>query len=91
MPLNVSGVSAAAAVGTPVMPVTATYDRLTVMLRCFVSLPAAFSAFTVKLAVPSAAGVPDITPADLFRLSPEGRAPLATDHVIGAVPPAVRV
>jgi hypothetical protein len=56
-----------------------------------VSLPALFAALTVKLAVPSAAGAPDITPVDPFRLNPAGRVPPAIDHVIGAVPLAVRV
>jgi hypothetical protein len=63
---------------------------LMAMLRAFVASPAAFSAFTVKLAVPSAAGVPDISPVDLFRLNPAGRLPPAIDHVIGAVPLALR-
>jgi hypothetical protein len=35
---------------------------------------------TVKLEVPLAVGVPEITPA-LDRLSPVGRLPEATDHV----------
>jgi hypothetical protein len=40
----------------------------------------------VKLNVPSAAGVPLITPLD-ERLSPPGKDPEANDQVYGAVPP----
>ena len=56
----------------------------------FVSLPALFSALTVNLAVPSAVGVPLISPVSAFRLRPAGRPPSML-HVIGAVPVAVRV
>ena len=57
----------------------------------FVSLPTLFSALTVNLAVPSAVGVPLISPESLFRLRPAGRLPLSMLHVIGTVPVAIRV
>jgi hypothetical protein len=53
----------------------------------FVALPAALVALTVKLEVPCAVGVPDITPA-VDRLSPVGSVPLCNDHVIGVEPVA---
>ena len=56
----------------------------------FVSLPALLVALTVNLAVPSAVGVPLISPVSAFRLRPAGRPPSML-HVIGAVPVAVRV
>jgi hypothetical protein len=40
---------------------------------------------TVKLEGPAAVGVPEIVLPE--RLSPPGRAPVATDHVYGGVPP----
>jgi hypothetical protein len=40
----------------------------------------------VKLAFPTAAGVPEIAPV-AFRLSPAGRSPEMKDQVYGAVPP----
>jgi hypothetical protein len=46
---------------------------------------------TVKLDVPLAVGVPEMTP-PLERVSPAGRLPEASDHVYAAVPPvALRV
>ena len=56
----------------------------------FVLLPALLVALTVKVAVPSAVGVPLISPVSAFRLRPAGRPPSML-HVIGAVPVAVRV
>ena len=56
----------------------------------FVSLPALLVALTVNLAVPSAVGVPLISPVSAFRLRPAGRPPSML-YVIGAVPLAVRV
>ena len=35
----------------------------------------------VKVAVPFAAGVPEIRPVEVFRLSPAGRLPETKDHV----------
>jgi hypothetical protein len=58
------------------------------MLRVFVSLPAEFSALTVKLNVPAIVGVPEIVPL-LAKLKPDGRLPLTTVHVIDAVPLAL--
>lgn len=52
------------------------------MLSCFVSLPAAFSALTIKLNVPVAVGVPLIKPVDAFKDRPIGREPLDIDHVV---------
>ena len=56
----------------------------------FVLLPALLVALTVKVAVPSAVGVPLISPVSAFRLRPAGRPPSML-HVIGAVPVAVRI
>ena len=43
---------------------------------------------TVKLAVPGGlAGVPEITPVDEFRVSPDGSDPEEMLHVYGPVPP----
>jgi len=60
------------------------------MESALLSLPAAFTAFTVKLNMPDTEGVPDITPAD-ERLNPPGRLPADTDQVIVGSPVAVRV
>ena len=57
----------------------------------FISLPTRFSALTVNLAVPSAVGVPLISPVSLFRLRPAGRPPFSMLHMMGVVPLAVRV
>jgi hypothetical protein len=62
-----------------------------VMLNALVSLPALFAAWAVKLEVPTAVGVPEITPVAEFRFKPRGKAPLAIVHVIGAVPLAKSV
>lgn len=43
-------------------------------------------AVTVKVEVPVAVGVPEITPA--FKLKPAGRLPAVTDHVMGTSPVA---
>jgi hypothetical protein len=43
--------------------------------------------FAVKLNVPLAVGVPEITPVPLARLNPAGRLPEPIDHWYGAVPP----
>ncbi len=45
------------------------------------------TAFTVKLLVPVALGVPEIAPVAGDKLSPVGSEPLAIDHVIVPVPP----
>ena len=60
------------------------------MLSALVAFPAVFAALAVKLNVPAADGVPEITPL-LFRLKPVGRLPTEIDHVIGVVPVAARV
>src|ERR1700744_2553587 len=41
----------------------------------------------VKLVVPTAVGVPEISPVDAEKLSPLGRPPAVIDHAYGAVPP----
>ncbi len=41
----------------------------------------------VKLAVPLAVGVPEITPVVAAKVSPAGRPPDAIDHVYAGVPP----
>ena len=56
----------------------------------FVSLPALLVAFTVKLNVPVAVGIPEMVPV-VERDKFVGRLPLSSDHVIGVVPVAVRV
>jgi len=61
------------------------------MLRAFVAFPAAFVALTVKLNVPSAVGVPDITPVDAFRLRPAGNVRAEISQVIGVDPVAASV
>ena len=57
----------------------------------FVSLPALFSALTVKLAVPAVVGVPLISPVVSSSVRPSGRAPPLMLHLMGVVPLAVRV
>jgi hypothetical protein len=42
---------------------------------------------TVKLNVPVAVGVPEITPVPLFKERPAGNAPTVTDQLNGVVPP----
>jgi hypothetical protein len=46
---------------------------------------------SVKLAVPTDAGVPLITPLDAFKVSPLGSDPAVTDQVIGLLPLALSV
>ena len=62
-----------------------------VIKKTFASLPAVFSARTLKLNAPATVGVPEIAPVPLFKLKPGGRLPLFIDHVIGVVPLAVSV
>ena len=62
-----------------------------VMDSSFVLLPALLVALTVNLAVPSAVGVPLISPVSLFRLRSAGRLPPSMLHVMGVVPVAVRI
>ena len=61
------------------------------MLSAFVTFPAEFVALTVKFDVAAIVGVPVIAPVDVFKLKPDGNAPLATAHVIGVVPVALSV
>jgi hypothetical protein len=42
----------------------------------------------VRLALPAADGVPEITPVDPFRVNPAGNDPELIDHVSLPVPPA---
>ena len=58
-------------------------------VSCREAEPAEFCAVTVKVYLPVAVGVPEITPA-LLRVSPVGRLPDVTDHVMGVVPVAVK-
>ena len=60
----------------------------TVMLNDLVSLPTALVAFTVKLKVPAADGVPEMTPA-VDSVNPVGKLPLLSVQVMGVVPVAV--
>ena len=48
-------------------------------------------ALTVSVKTPAAVGVPLRIPLEEPRLNPAGSVPLVTAHVIGAVPPAIRV
>ena len=64
---------------------------VTTMLRAFVPLPVTFVALTVKLNVPIAVGVPEITPVVSFKLRPAGSVRLDMDQVIGVVPVAASV
>ena len=57
----------------------------------FVLLPALLVALTVNLAVPSAVGVPLISPVFPSSFRPSGRLPLLMLHATGSVPSAVRV
>ena len=76
--------------GDIVVMVGDTGAGLMIMESALVSLPALFVASTVKLNVPDAEGVPDITPAD-ERVRPLGRLPDAMDQVAAGYPVAVRV
>lgn len=60
----------------------------TVRLNCTEPVPNAFVAVIVKVATPCAAGVPVMTPVDVFRVSPAGNVPVVTAHVIGVLPEA---
>jgi hypothetical protein len=60
------------------------------MDNCLVSLPAALAAFTVKVDVPAAVGVPVIVPV-VARLKPSGNVPLSWLHVMGVPPVALSV
>ena len=66
------------------------FTPATTILRLFVTYPALFVAFTVKLYVPGVVGVPLIFPAEL-RDSPDGRLPLERLHVGAGVPEAESV
>ncbi len=44
--------------------------------------------FTLKPKVPEAVGVPEITPVEVFKFRPGGRAEEVIDHAYGVVPPA---
>jgi hypothetical protein len=60
---------------------------LIAMPSCLVAVvPLVSCTCTVKLAVPGAVGVPEITPAPLT-LSPAGGEPPLTDHLYPPVPP----
>ena len=61
------------------------------MLRAFVTFPTELVALTLKLNVPVAVGVPEITPVDVSKTKPVGNLPLEIDQVIGVVPVAVNV
>ena len=58
----------------------------TVSVYAFVSVPYAFSAFTVKVKLQAAVGVPRIV--SPVRVRPAGRLPLEIVHVIGVLPVA---
>ena len=58
--------------------------------KTFSSFPAALLALTVKLKLPAAVGVPEITPF-VDSSNPLGKLPPCNDHVIGVSPVAARV
>ena len=61
------------------------------MVSSFVASPALLAAFTVKVNVPVAVGVPEMIP-ERERVRPAGRLlPLSSVQVMGAVPVAARV
>jgi hypothetical protein len=60
-------------------------------LNCLEPLPIALVAVAVKVATPTATGVPLRSPVDGFRARPPGSAPLLMLHVIGVLPEAMRV
>ena len=64
---------------------------LTVRLSCLDPLPKALVAVTVKVATPAAVGVPLTRPVEAFNVSPAGKAPPVTAHVMGVLPEAARV
>ena len=49
--------------------------------------PTVSIAVTVKLAVPTAVGVPVMSPVLVLRFNPPGSPPAVTDHRYGATPP----
>jgi hypothetical protein len=62
----------------------------TVILKSFVAVCWGLLesiAWTVKLKVPEAVGVPEMTPVPLLSDRPVGSDPLVIDHVYGEVPP----
>src|SRR4029077_15724441 len=66
-------------------------EELTVMLSGAVALSQAGSVTsTLKLEVPVAVGVPEITPVLVARVSPAGSVPFARNHMYGGVPPVAR-
>ena len=62
-----------------------------IILKALVAFPAEFVALTVKLNVPSAVGVPEITPVVAFKLRPAGNVRAEISQAIGAVPVAASV
>ena len=63
----------------------------TVRLNCVELEPPALVAVIVNVNTPAAVGVPMMIPVEDPKESPAGSVPLATVHVIGAVPVAARV
>ena len=61
------------------------------MLRAFILFPAEFVALTVKLKVPIAVGVPEITPVVSFKTKSVGNLPLEIVQLTGVVPVAASV
>src|ERR1019366_3874080 len=58
------------------------------MLQVSVSdFPLASTTLTVKLEVPAVVGVPEITPVEVFSVSPAGSVPEVSENLNGAVPP----
>lgn len=54
---------------------------------CCAATPLLSVAFTVKVKLPAADGVPEIVPVVAPSERPAGNVPAETDHVIGFVPP----
>jgi len=65
-------------------------DGAILILNSFVSLPPAFAALTVNSNLRATVGVPEIMPS-VERVSPSGKRPLATVHVIVVMLVATRV
>jgi hypothetical protein len=82
-------------VNEPVVILTGGIDALIVRLNALVAACAVGAVesvtFTVKLKVPEAVGVPEMTPLDAVKVNPEGSEPELILHVYGIVPPLAAI
>ena len=68
--------------GSEVVEIVSVGAGLTAMERAWVAVPAALSAtWMVKLAVPAAEGVPEMTPVEELMVKLAGNEPADIDHV----------